>query len=648
MSLPVPNLDDRSFQQLVDEAKRLIPTYCPEWTNHNLSDPGVALIELFAWMSEMMLFRLNQVPDGFYMRMLNLLGIETFPASAASADLTFWASSGQDTARIAAGTEIATSVSGTEDPIVFTTVGNLEIVDPVLDRLMTSAHDDVFVDLTTSVSSGQMTPLFSTNPLRTGDGFYLGFDRSLAGNVLELQIRATVQGIGIDPTDPPIAWEVWTGEGWARITVHEDTTGGFNRDGFVKLLIPMAHEPLTLGQHAGFWVRVVLTRGLGEDNSYRVSPVVTAITARTIGGTIRAEHALLIGEEFLGVSSGEPDQMFQTVNRPVLERREGETIEVVDEAGVAMTWLEVADFQHSGPDDMHFVWDDATGEVHFGPRIRYPDGSYRQHGAAPSKSAVVRASGYRYGGGAGGNVGARTLVAPRASLIGIAGVENLTPASGGVDAETVENAKHRGPMTVRAGGRAVTVEDYERLAHQADPSIARARCLPPLETGGPTRLLLVPNVEGDDLGQRKLDDFAIAADVEQRVQEYLDRRRILGTSVAYGTPYFQGASVAALIGVLPGRPPEAVRARATEALYRFIDPLVGGPDGNGWPFGLDLNAAAVTQLLADVDGVERVDDVVLFQVDVRNENRRYGDAHEVLRLTNRALFLSARHQVVVR
>ena len=63
---------------------------------------------------------------------------------------------------------------------------------------------------------------------------------------------------------------------------------------------------------------------------------------------------------------------------------------------------------------------------------------------------------------------------------------------------------------------------------------------------------------------------------------------------------------------------------------------------------MDLNAAAVTQLLADVDGVERVDDVVLFQVDVRNENRRYGDAHEVLRLTDRALFISARHQVVVR
>ena len=87
MSLPVPNLDDRKFQDIVDEAKRLIPSFCPEWTNHNLSDPGVALIELFAWMTEMTLFRLNQVPDAFYTRMLNLLGFEPFPASAARTDL---------------------------------------------------------------------------------------------------------------------------------------------------------------------------------------------------------------------------------------------------------------------------------------------------------------------------------------------------------------------------------------------------------------------------------------------------------------------------------------------------------------------------------------------------------------------------------
>ena len=63
MALPVPNLDDRTFQDLVNEARSRIPLHCPEWSDHNLSDPGITLIELFAWMTELIIYRLNQVPN---------------------------------------------------------------------------------------------------------------------------------------------------------------------------------------------------------------------------------------------------------------------------------------------------------------------------------------------------------------------------------------------------------------------------------------------------------------------------------------------------------------------------------------------------------------------------------------------------------
>ena len=63
MALPVPNLDDRRFQDLVDEAKRLVQQRCPEWTDHNVSDPGVTLIEAFAYMTDQLIYRLNRVPD---------------------------------------------------------------------------------------------------------------------------------------------------------------------------------------------------------------------------------------------------------------------------------------------------------------------------------------------------------------------------------------------------------------------------------------------------------------------------------------------------------------------------------------------------------------------------------------------------------
>ena len=75
MTLPAPNLDDRHFQELVDEAKRMVQNRCPEWTDHNVSDPGVTLIETFAYMVDQLIYRVNRVPDRMYLKFLDLLGV---------------------------------------------------------------------------------------------------------------------------------------------------------------------------------------------------------------------------------------------------------------------------------------------------------------------------------------------------------------------------------------------------------------------------------------------------------------------------------------------------------------------------------------------------------------------------------------------
>src|SRR5438128_1628982 len=73
MPLPLPNLDDRTYANLVDEARALIPSLDPAWTNHNPTDPGIVLIELFAWLSEMLLYRIDRIPDDNYWTFLKLL-----------------------------------------------------------------------------------------------------------------------------------------------------------------------------------------------------------------------------------------------------------------------------------------------------------------------------------------------------------------------------------------------------------------------------------------------------------------------------------------------------------------------------------------------------------------------------------------------
>ena len=89
MSLPTVELDDHTFQQIVDEAKRRIGRRCPEWTDHNVSDPGVTLIELFAWMTELTLYRLNQVPEKNYRKFLELIGVTLESPAPALTDLRF-------------------------------------------------------------------------------------------------------------------------------------------------------------------------------------------------------------------------------------------------------------------------------------------------------------------------------------------------------------------------------------------------------------------------------------------------------------------------------------------------------------------------------------------------------------------------------
>ena len=644
MSLPVPNLDDRRFQDLVDEAKRMIPLYCPEWTNHNVSDPGVALIELFAWMTEMTIFRLNQVPDLFFTHMLNLVGFEPFPATAARTDLTFWLSARtDDVVVVPKGTEVATT-GEVGEPRVFSTLDDLYIRQPELSGALT--HGEVYTDVWDDLRIDQSSVVcFPRLPLQSGDAMYLRFEDSLARRAVRLEITANVEGIGVLPDRPPLAWEAWDGENWLPVRVHVDTTGGLNRNGILVLLMPAAHEPVTLSGQRGHWIRARLTVPEPDQPFYRASPQIRSLSVSVVGGTIPAEHSAVRSDELLGVSNGRPSQTFRVERFPVLPRVEGEGIRVVTADGEE-SWQEVPDFVETGPTDRHYTWSSASGEITFGPRIRYPDGTYRQRGAVPPEGARIIAHRYRYGGGDAGNVGPGTLTGLRTSIPYIARVENVVAATGGVDAEDIENAKRRAPQALRAGARAVTAPDFERLAVQADPSIARVRCLPPDRSGGPVRLLIVPDIDkaSEDL---ELDDFALPVRMIENVSTFLDERRILGSTIEIGTPYYQGVTIASMVTARPGRPAALVRERVLSALYQFLNPLTGGVDGGGWPFESDLNAAAVYQLLEAVEGVERVDEVLFFEYDLRNDVR-VGRARELVKLEADSLFLSANHQVVVR
>ena len=123
MSLPVPDLDDRRFLDLVAEARRRIQQSTPAWTDLSPHDPGMALIEVFAHLTEIMIYRINRLPEKAYVAFLNLLGVSRHPPSAAWVDLTFSrvTPGGSEPIPIPAGTRIAVARGADPEPAVFVT-----------------------------------------------------------------------------------------------------------------------------------------------------------------------------------------------------------------------------------------------------------------------------------------------------------------------------------------------------------------------------------------------------------------------------------------------------------------------------------------------------------------------------------------------
>ncbi|MFO0889872.1 MAG: putative baseplate assembly protein [Isosphaeraceae bacterium] len=179
-----PNLDDRTWKDLVEQARALIPHYAPEWTDPSLSDPGMVLVELFAWLVEGMTYRLNRVPEKNYIAFLNLLGITRAPATPATTWLTYTSST---PVTLPAGTQAATQQTESQPAVVFETDEDLDVANAELVELLYTDQDispaTTWSDLNSLVvpaSPGRTDgppPGFDWQPAEPSAlSIYLGFD----------------------------------------------------------------------------------------------------------------------------------------------------------------------------------------------------------------------------------------------------------------------------------------------------------------------------------------------------------------------------------------------------------------------------------------------------------------------------------------
>ncbi len=646
MALPVPNLDDRRFQDLVDDAKRLVQQRCPEWTDHNVSDPGVTLIEAFAWMTDQLLYRLNRVPDRHYVKFLELIGVRLFPPSAARGEVTLWLSAPQpDAVRIAGGTQVATVRTETDDAVVFTTLDDLPIVPVTVVHVLTSIDGKRNVDRTTEAANGRDFAAFDAPP-KPGDTFLVGVSDAAPSNAVRLDLRCTIEGVGVDPTWPPLAWEAWTGEGWTPCELERDTTGGLNRDGEVVVHVPKGHVVSVIDKLRAGWLRACVTEAEEGQPFYSASPNIRGVTACTVGGTTDAVHADVVVDEIVGTSEGVAGQRFLVKRRPVVPGDRPTSVRVADDEDGWQEWTQVSDFAASGPEDRHFVLDAVAGEISFGPAVREPDGSVRGYGAVPLKGRRIKVDVYLTGGGRLGNLASRSISILKSSIPFVSRVENRRAMAGGVDGEDIENAKLRGPITLRTRGRAVTTEDFEHLAREVAPELARVRAVAAGEGADPgsVRVLVVPSAPAE-AGRLRFEQLVPAEETLARVAARLDETRVVGTRVIVEPPVYRGITIVARLRPRPRVTPSRLQDAAITALYGYFNPISGGPEGTGWPFGRPVQVGEVYSVLQRVRGTELVEDVRLFGADPITGQR--GQVTQRLDLEPNALVFSYEHQLMV-
>jgi predicted phage baseplate assembly protein len=645
MPLLAPNLDDRRFQDLVDDAKRLVQQRTQRWTDHNVSDPGVTLIEAFAWMTDQLLYRLNRVPDRNYVKFLELIGVHLYPPAAAHAQVTFWLSAPlPSTVTIPAGTEVATVRTGEQLPIVFSTTEDRPIISSSLSRLGSMLDGKSLRDHTDAMSMKTGSFPFSSPP-KPDEVLVVGLSEAVPACVVNLSFTCRIEGVGVNPDDPPLAWEAWTGEDWMACELERDTTGGLNRDGDVLLHVPRGHVVSTIDKAKAGWLRARITEPREGQPAYSSSPEIRGLTAYTIGGTADSMHAELIRNEYLGESEGVPGVRFQLKRAPVVAAEKPLVVEVRDGDGW-QEWTQRPNFAASDPTDRHFTLDAASGEIQFGPAVRMGDGALKTYGAVPPRGAGVRVPLYRSGGGAGGNVAGGALTVLKASIPYVARVQNRRPAQGGVDGEDLDMAKVRGPILLRTRDRAVTAEDFEHIAREVAPEVARVKALATTDgaDAGTVRVLIVPAVPVVS-ARLTFDQLVPADDTLERITRRLDESRLVGTRVVVEPPVYRGVAIDARLRARQRTDPGRLQEDALDALFRYFHPTIGGPDGTGWPFGRPIIAGEVHAALQAVRGMELIEEVRVFGADPVTGER--GKATDRLDVDPNGLVFSYDHQVVV-
>jgi predicted phage baseplate assembly protein len=636
-----PDLDDRTWQDLVDQMRALIPRYAPGWTDHNPSDLGITLLELFAWLAEGVVYRLNQVPDKNYIAFLNLLGVTRDPPTPARTFLTF--TSGAGAVDVAAGSQASTAAREGQSPIVFETDEAVRVLPQRLDTVVQvgpPASDGSIpcADVTARLVGPPAAAGLLTLPAGQTAQFCLGFDGAPSEG-LRLGVRlvrpapagVTVTWTYSTGTTEPLNWTLLPGQQGAPNAqpAISDGTRGLTRNGSV--VVPPQPDwaaqravPAPNAAASTAWTSVTVpataTRPRSDPRFWLgVKLVNSGGTAADIGverllfNAARASTALTLRTpEILGTGTGDPFQTYQLSKRPLYRRPDLRAPygDLVVEVGSGVppaweAWTRVEDLP-PGPGTVYLA-NPITGEISFGD---HDPQSLKGHGSVPPAGSTIRARYRHVATGSAGNVAAGQVVvlgsAPGGGgLPGLTAVTNLAAAGEGTDEESIEETLRRAPDQLKIRDRAITAEDYEFLAREASNEVVIARCLSPrvaadgtpwtfaaiIRAPGTVNVVVVPD-QGAAVARPDPTPELLA-----EVLAYLDQRRDVGAHLQVTGPRYCPIIVNTVVVIWRDEFRDLVENQTRDRIMAFLHPTRGGVDGTGWQVGQPVFSSDLFQAI---------------------------------------------------
>lgn len=668
MPLQPPALDDRSFNDLLQDLLASIPAHTPEWSSPQQGDPGRTLLELFAWLGDALLYRANLIPEKQRLTFLKLLGMPLQPAAAARGIVALTGDpANASVISLAPGASLA-------GPVPFETLAGMDLLPvvgqvyrkaPIIDPQQQADAHPLLTGLQSlyklgSLPVGYYTQQVFGNDLADENGINLNkdtLDQSLWIALLAPKagqnqaVKDAIGGknavqrvlnIGFVPAlqlpDPfadvgpraavPHNWQLsllsdaGSAAKFDQLTVFEDTTQGLTRPGVIRLALPSAAvigaPPNDVATDAQAGVGSKPPRIDDADTQQRLVTwvrlkVTGALTASWIGvNAVEIDQRTTREAIVLGVSDGSSNQQFPL---PITQIDVDSFQLDVDMPGLGpQLWQRVDDLGVlSGPIPA-FMLDPEAGLITFGDNL---------HGMIPPQGRRVRVRSMRSGGGAGGNLPPGTLAAISArDQAGNPITQKITvkqpiATNGGDEAESLDAAQKRIPAWLRHRDRAVTADDYRNLAESIPGAgIGRVEVLPLFKpqtrtpnVPGVLSVMVIPEKDGIQppcpRADRPLLETAFA---------FLNPRKPVAAELyVIGTDYV-GIGLAVAVEVLAGFDLRVVSRQVEDALRRYLWPLApGGTLQSGWPLGRRIRSLELEVIISQVQGVVEVNGVNMFR-----------------------------------